>query len=288
MCSSDLRLMPPPGEARPDESAYRSIVTQLTSSLDRSAGTHPRPGRTDSIRRLTRTEYQNAIRDLLAIDHLPAELDFELLLPADNASSGFDNIADLLFMSPVVMERYLAAAQKIARLAVGDVRAPVMVNTHQLSEQQPQDERVDELSFGTRGGLAVRTYLPLDAEYTVDVETARPVREPFQVEVSVDGVQASVGTLLPRRSRTDPGADHATFRVPIAAGPHLVGIAGGESGYLVGEVAIFLHEARNPVEHAEHVLGDQHLPVALGRSADADGRAGDGPGHLDEIGRAHV
>ena len=77
------------------------------------------------FRRLTRTEYENAIRDLLALDHLPAELDYELLLPADNASSGFDNIADLLFVSPVVMERYIGAAQKLARLAVGDLRTPV-------------------------------------------------------------------------------------------------------------------------------------------------------------------
>ena len=214
----------PPEDPRPRPEVYAAAATYLETELDALAAKQPVTGDVPAFRRLTRTEYRNAIRDLLAIDHMPAELDFELLLPADNASSGFDNIADLLFMSPVVMERYLAAAQKIARLAVGDVRAPVMVNTHQLSEQQPQDERVDELSFGTRGGLAVRTYLPLDAEYTVDVETARPVREPFQVEVSVDGVQASVGTLLPRRSRTDPGADHATFRVPIAAGPHLVGI----------------------------------------------------------------
>src|SRR3970040_426351 len=113
-----------------------------------------------------------AWRALSPLDHMPSELDFELLLPADNASSGFDNIADLLFVSPPVMERYIAAAQKIARLAVGDMRAPVMVNIHKLSEQLPQDARVDGLSFGTRGGLAVQSYFPLDAQYTVDVETA--------------------------------------------------------------------------------------------------------------------
>ncbi|HUO69110.1 MAG TPA: DUF1587 domain-containing protein, partial [Gammaproteobacteria bacterium] len=182
----------PPDDPRPKPEAYDVAAAFLEAKLDALAAKQPTAGDVPAFRRLTRTEYRNAIRDLLALDHMPAELDFELLLPADNASSGFDNIADLLFMSPVVMERYLAAAQKIARLAVGDMRAPVMVNTHQLSEQQPQDERVDGLSFGTRGGLAVHTYLPLDAEYTVDVETARPVREPFQVEVSVDGAQASV------------------------------------------------------------------------------------------------
>ena len=112
--------------------------------MDRKAAAHPNPGSV-VLHRLNRTEYANAIRDLLAIDRMPAELDFELLLPADNASSGFDNIADLLFVSPVIMERYLADAQKIARLAVGDMHAPILVNIHQLSEQQPQDGRVDEL-----------------------------------------------------------------------------------------------------------------------------------------------
>jgi hypothetical protein len=214
----------PPEDPRPRPEAYDAAAGFLEAELDAVAEKAPVAGDVPAFRRLTRTEYKNAIRDLLAIDHMPAELDFELLLPADNASSGFDNIADLLFMSPVVMERYLAAAQKIARLAVGDMRAPLMVNTHQLSEQRPQDARVDELSFGTRGGLAVQTYLPLDAEYTVEVETARPVREPFQVEVSVDGARAAVATLLPRRTRGDTAADHAAFRVPVNAGPHLVGV----------------------------------------------------------------
>ena len=157
---------------------------------------------------------------------MPSELDFELLLPADNASSGFDNIADLLFVSPVVMERYIGAAQKIARLAVGDPRAPVLVNIHQLSEQQPQDERVDGLSFGTRGGLAVQSYFPLDAEYTVDAETASAVREAHQIELSIDGARAAVlevggGAVGPNGPRA---AEHVTFRVPITAGPHLIGI----------------------------------------------------------------
>ncbi|HEY9182609.1 MAG TPA: DUF1587 domain-containing protein, partial [Gammaproteobacteria bacterium] len=136
------RAMPPDGP-RPDEASYATATAFLTAELDKIAAARPQPGSVPAFRRLTRTEYRNAIRDLLALENLPSELDFELLLPADNASSGFDNIADLLFVSPVVMERYIAAAQKIARLAVGDLRAPVMVNIHRLSEQLPQDERVD-------------------------------------------------------------------------------------------------------------------------------------------------
>ncbi|HET7609875.1 MAG TPA: DUF1592 domain-containing protein [Gammaproteobacteria bacterium] len=218
--------MPPDGP-RPQHAQYQRAAAFLASRLDAAAAAEPQPGAVPAFRRLTRTEYKNAIRDLLALDGLPAELDFELLLPADNAASGFDNIADLLFVSPVVMERYIAAAQKIARLAVGDLRAPVMVNIHRLSEQLPQDERIDGLSFGTRGGLRVETYLPLDAEYVFEVETAAPVPEAHELEVSVDGVRVANATLLtperrsgaPRRSN-----EQATFRVPIAAGPHLIGI----------------------------------------------------------------
>src|SRR6185295_3299398 len=163
---------------------------------------------------------------LLALDHLPSELDFELLLPADNASSGFDNIADLLFVSPVVMERYIAAAQKLARLAFGDMRQPVMVNILKLSEQLPQDERVDALSFGTRGGIAVDSYFPLDAEYTVEIETAGGTREQHEIEISVDGARAAsqavgVPTPVPKYVRSP---DQLLFRLPVTAGPHLLGI----------------------------------------------------------------
>jgi len=218
--------MPPDGP-RPEHDQYQRAAAFLEQQLDAAAAAAPQPGDVPAFRRLTRTEYRNAIRDLLALDGLPAELDFELLLPADNAASGFDNIADLLFISPVVMERYIAAAQKISRLAVGDLRAPVMVNIHQLSEQLPQDERIDGLSFGTRGGLGIQTYLPLDAEYVVELETAAPVPEPHEIELSVDGARVASATVLtperrpgmPRRS-----SEQVTFRAPLTAGPHLVGI----------------------------------------------------------------
>jgi uncharacterized protein DUF1592/uncharacterized protein DUF1588/uncharacterized protein DUF1587/uncharacterized protein DUF1595/uncharacterized protein DUF1585 len=216
----------PPEDPRPSEDAYLTAASYLETELDAAAAAHPNAGDAPLFRRLTRTEYRNAIRDLLAIDRMPAELDFELLLPADNASSGFDNIADLLFVSPVVMERYLAAAQKIARLAIGDMHAPVLVNIHQLSEQQPQDDRVDELSFGTRGGLAVESYFPLDAHYIVEVETAGPVREPHEIELSVDGARVAIATV----GAVDAGSiggrapDRVTLQAPITAGPHVVGI----------------------------------------------------------------
>src|SRR5262249_2591675 len=110
-----VQSMPPPGMPRPDAATYKQAVALLETSLDTAAAAHPNPGDAPHVRRLTRTEYQNAIRDLLAVDNLPKELDYTVLLPADNAASGFDNIADLLYISPAIMERYLDASKKIAR-----------------------------------------------------------------------------------------------------------------------------------------------------------------------------
>ncbi len=122
-------------------------------------------------------------------------MDYGFLLPPDNSSSGFDNIADLLFVSPTTMERYLDAARKISRLAVGDPSIPVMVNTYRLSPEQTQDIRVDSLPFGTRGGLGVRTDFPLDGDYVVKIDLSGAAREPHQIEVSVDGERMQLVTI---------------------------------------------------------------------------------------------
>ena len=198
----------PPDDPRPAHDGYVTAASYLEKELDANAAAKPNAGDIPLFRRLTRTEYRNSIRDLLALDHLPSELDFELLLPADNASSGFDNIADLLFVSPVVLERYVTTAQKLARLAVGDPRMPVTVNIYKLSEQQPQDERVDALPFGTRGGLGTEMYFPLDAEYTVEVETASAAREEQEVlAVSApEGVREEVAEELSPVMRGSSGA----------------------------------------------------------------------------------
>jgi Protein of unknown function (DUF1592)/Protein of unknown function (DUF1588)/Protein of unknown function (DUF1585)/Protein of unknown function (DUF1595)/Protein of unknown function (DUF1587) len=156
-----------------------------------------------------------------------------LLLPADNSGSGFDNIADLLFVSPTAMESYLDAAQKISGLAVGDPAAPVMVNRYRISVDQPQDARVDELPIGTRGGLAVRSDFPLDGEYVVKVELAGATRQPEQLEISVDGERVQLVT----EAAPAPPAGRAAgrrayqgalkpqeFRIPVKAGPRLMGI----------------------------------------------------------------
>ena len=213
------RTMPPLNEPRPEPAAYARIGSFLETALDRAAAAAPNPGQLPQLHRLTRTEYRNAIRDLLALEHLPAEMDYELLLPADNASSGFDNIADLLFVSPVIMERYLDAARKISRLAVGDPEMPVIVNIHRLPLELPQDSHVAGLPFGTRGGLGVASYFPLDAEYVFHVELARRAREPHEIEITLDGERVAAA-VVGDGNRSDGPLE---FRVPVSAGPHLVG-----------------------------------------------------------------
>jgi hypothetical protein len=187
--------MPPVGMPRPDQATYDALAGWLETELDRAAAGAPNPGRLPAFQRLTRTEYQNAIRDLLALDDLPKAMDIELLLPADNASSGFDNLRELLFVSQTQMEQYLSAARKISRLAVGDPSTPAILDTYRLSPYLPQDSHIAGTPFGTRGGAVIQTNLPLDGEYGVEVELAGAA-EGHQFEVSVDGARAHLFTII--------------------------------------------------------------------------------------------
>ncbi|HEY4363693.1 MAG TPA: DUF1592 domain-containing protein [Bryobacteraceae bacterium] len=227
------KSMPPVGNPRPDDAGYTQIASYLETELDRAAAAKPNPGDLLALHRLTRTEYRNSIRDLLALDNLPKEMDFTLLLPADNSASGFDNIADLLYVSPVIMERYLDTATKISRLAVGDPQMPVMVNIHQTPLEEPQNSRVDELPFGTRGGVAIHSYFPLDAEYDFQVDTSGSAREAHQLEITVDGERKQLiqvgGGGGGRGGRGGGGGRGAAggppqYRIAVASGPHLIGV----------------------------------------------------------------
>jgi mono/diheme cytochrome c family protein len=224
--------MPPAGAPRPDQATYESVAAFLESELDRASIAHPQLGKLPLVHRLSRTEYQNAVRDLLAIESLPSEVRIDLLLPPDNISSGFDNIADLLFISPGNMERYLDAARKIARLAVGDPSMPVLVNIHKLEPEHPQDERVDDLPFGTRGGLAVRSEFPVDGNYVVKVELAGGGRERHELEVTVDGARVAlraIGEETPGGGGRGRGRGAAAppleFPLQLKAGPKVVGVS---------------------------------------------------------------
>jgi len=220
------RYMPPAGLPRPDERSYDALVSYLETSLDAAAAVKPNPGRTDTFHRLNRTEYRYAIRDLLALD-----VDVASLLPSDDSSYGFDNITagDL---SPTLMERYLTAARKISRLAVGSpVRSPsgeIIVIPSDLT----QEKHFDELPFGTRGGTVVRYTFPLDAEYRIQLRLTRDrneqvegLSEPHQVELTLDGERIQLFTVTPPPS----GESHDLVdkdlyvRIPIKAGPHELG-----------------------------------------------------------------
>ena len=197
------RAMPPAASRRPDEATYDAVASQLETDLDRLAAARPNPGTLPAFRRLTRTEYRNAIRDLLELDDLPKAVDLASLLPADNSSTGFDNLADLLFVSTTQLEQYLSAAQKISRLAVGDPAIQI-VDTYNMSGERSQDVPVEQLSPGTRGGLAIRTLLPLDGEYSLHIELSAAPREPEQLEVTVDGARVQLFTVSDK-----PDADQA-------------------------------------------------------------------------------
>lgn len=219
------RTMPPLGVPRPEESAYQSAVASLEAKLDAAAQANPKPGRGPTFRRLSRTEYQNAIRDLLGVD-----VDVRNLLPSDEASHGFDNVtvADL---SPTLLERYLAAARKISRLAIGiPVRAPGG-DTVVLPPDLTQEGHFDGLPPGSRGGMLYRHHFPLEAEYEVVVRLARDRNEhveglnagqAHEVELSLDGERLAVW----RVEYPPPGKDHSLVdqhlrkKVRVPAGPH--------------------------------------------------------------------
>jgi hypothetical protein len=229
--------MPPPGAARPSSAVYARAAGYLARELEASAAARPNPGSLPLAHRLTRTEYANAIRDLLALPDLPKELDYTTLLPADNASSGFDNLADTLFVSPATMERYLAAALKISRVAVGDPDMGALVNTHVTPVRQPQDRRHESLPFGTRGGLQIDGYFPLDAEYEFKVETAGEGADVHQLEISIDGERKAV-TNVSRRPGVPTAANQGIFRFVVTAGPRSVGVAFVERSEALSEAPL--------------------------------------------------
>tara|TARA_Y100000588_G_scaffold184668_1_gene198572 strand:- start:329 stop:2434 length:2106 start_codon:yes stop_codon:yes gene_type:complete len=247
--------MPPTGRPRPDQATLHGVAAWLEAALDRADELAPNPGRRPALHRLSRTEYQNAVRDLLALDSLPKELDIAVMLPADNATSGFDNLAELLFVSPTLMERYLAAARKISRLALGDPTMLPIVDTYQLDRNLIQDDHIEGLPLGTRGGTRVRSHLPLDGEYLITVQFARAAREPHDVEVSVDGDRVelfTVGENPPERLTSGVFAFDADpdvqVRVPLRAGPREVTVAFlPKSGALAeGQVRAFRSRSSQP------------------------------------------
>jgi Protein of unknown function (DUF1592)/Protein of unknown function (DUF1588)/Protein of unknown function (DUF1587)/Protein of unknown function (DUF1585)/Protein of unknown function (DUF1595) len=214
-------LMPPAGAPRPDETAYNGLRVFVQAELDRAAAAHPDPGRTETFHRLNRDEYRNSIRDLLTLD-----IDAEKLLPADDSSNGFDNMAGTLRMSQSLMERYLAAAKSISRLAVGDLPPAVESKIYRVASDLQQHDRMEGLPFGTRGGTLIQHLFPRNAEYEIKVELsgARASADPHQLEIAVDGEQLKLFSIGQRRRTPGAAAEKIEVRAPLTGGPHEISV----------------------------------------------------------------
>ncbi len=224
-----VNAMPPQGLPRPDKASLEGFTTFLEMSLDRAAATSPNPGHA-TMHRLNRAEYANAIRDLLALD-----IDASALLPPDDESSGFDNIADVLRVSPSLMERYLSASWNISRLALGNMNIVPSTATYRVRPDLSQDQHMEGLPLGTRGGILVHHNFPVDGEYVIKVrlwrntfDLIRGMEDPHQIEISLDGVRVRLITVGGQedfaKMAGNPGSFGAeldqrlTARIPVKAG----------------------------------------------------------------------
>jgi hypothetical protein len=221
---------------RPDEATYEAAISSLETSLDRAAAVNPNPGRTETLRRLNRTEYQNAIRDLLAL-----EIDVASLLPPDDSSYGFDNVT-VGDLSPTLLDRYISAAEKISRLAVGRAGRSPGGETIRIPADLTQEAHLNGLPVGTRGGALVRYTFPLDGEYEIQIRLARDrnehvegLSEAHDLELLLDRERVQLFTVKPPQREAgfsedyQPSHDtvdqHLKIRVPVKAGPHALGVA---------------------------------------------------------------
>jgi Protein of unknown function (DUF1592)/Protein of unknown function (DUF1588)/Protein of unknown function (DUF1587)/Protein of unknown function (DUF1585)/Protein of unknown function (DUF1595) len=221
------REMPPAGVPRPDAATYNALVDAIETERDRLAEIKPNPGRA-TLHRLNRAEYANAIRDLLALD-----VDVAELLPADDIGYGFDNIADVLQVSPLLLERYLAAATKISGLAVGDTALAASYQTYDVPRGLVQLERMGEgMPLGSRGGSSVRHRFPVDGEYEISVGLQRGRFDQFlglererKLDLRLDGQRLELFTIAAdsragqqiHGTGRDPDS-HLKVRVPVKAG----------------------------------------------------------------------
>ena len=232
------RQMPPKDEPRPSEQEYRANVKWLDTSLGELAAKNPNPGRTESLRRLNRTEYQNTIRDLLGL-----EIDAAALLPPDESSHGFDNItvADL---SPTLLNRYVSAAQKIARQAVGATHSSPAGSTFRIRPDVTQDVHLEGMPLGTRGGILIPYNFPQDGEYEVQVNLMRDrngevesLTEPSDLEVQLDRERKALFTVRKPTASGQQQAIDANLKqqMHVTAGPHQVAVAFLKTGSSLAE-----------------------------------------------------
>jgi hypothetical protein len=193
--------MPPLGMPKPEKANVDEFLTWLEGSIDKAAALHPNPGR-PALHRLNRAEYANAIRDLLALD-----IDSSAYLPTDDASFGFDNVASVLGLSPALQERYIAAAGKISRLAVGDPATSPIVDTYRVRSDISQDDHIEGLPLGTRGGVLIHHNFPLDGEYVIKVKLLKSTVDLLfggnaldeTLEIALNGERVKTLTINPKK-----------------------------------------------------------------------------------------
>jgi len=266
-------MMPPQGRPRPESARIEEFVGWLESTLDRAAAANPRPGRRAALHRLNRTEYGNAIRDLLDL-----EVDVADLLPADDESNGFDNIADVLKVSPSLLEQYLVAARKISSLAVGDLRATPITYIHRIPPDRAQDEHIEGLPLGTRGGALFQYNFPLDAEYEFSIYLLRNIvgymtglEWPHQIEITVDGERVFIA---PVGGEEDNRASDANFaeaanaidarlktRVPVKAGPRTIGVAFLRKNASESDEPLELHARDHDLQNMNGIPLIEHVDI---------------------------
>jgi mono/diheme cytochrome c family protein len=224
-------VMPPQGARHPDEATTHGLIAWLENQLDRGAEAHSNPGR-PLLHRLNRAEYKNAVRDLLSLD-----VDVTTLLPPDDSAYGFDNISDVLGVSPSLQERYLAAAGRISRLAVGDPTMRPGSDTYRVPQDLSQNQHIEGLPLGTVGGLHVRHTFPLDATYEfqtklyrTNLNIVRGLQYPTEFEITIDGREihrvtiggnADLAAMFDKPTDTGDAVElRMRVRVPVTAGPH--------------------------------------------------------------------
>jgi hypothetical protein len=255
--------MPPAGMPKPSATEVSGLVSSLQTSLDKAYAANPNPGHA-TLHRLNRTEYANSVRDLLALD-----VDASTLLPPDDESYGFDNNADVLGVSPSLLERYVSSSRKVSRLAVGDPTQGAVAQTFRARPDLSQDKRVEGLPLGTRGGLLIHYNFPLDGKYTIKVVLARNtvdvirgLEEAHQLEILVDGARvflASVGGTSDTEALVKNPAEARMMiesrlqaRIPVKAGPRAVAVTfqqkdAAEDDYILEP---FLRTTLDPVNEA--------------------------------------
>jgi hypothetical protein len=250
----------PLGKPRPDEKDYHRVVAELSTALDKAAAQNPNPGRTETFRRLNRTEYQNAIRDLLAL-----EIDAAALLPKDEASHGFDNVT-VGTLSPTLLDRYITAAQKISQLAIGAPRKKPGGDTYRIPASVTQEDYVEGLPLGTRGGTLIRHTFPVDAEYEFQVRLARDRNEEieglngeYQLELLIDGERIRTFSVAPPKVSKDYESVDGKLkvRVPVNAGLHEVGVT------FVDHSSALLERKRQPYAAAFNMHRHPRLSPAI-------------------------